>query len=111
MRLFSGQHAFVVQRLSALVLLAFAAALALRLAFGAPPSQEAWRAWAGQPFGAALVAALAGALLLHAWVGVRDVALDYVKPLALQLLLLAAAACGLALLAAWTLFVLVAHAL
>jgi succinate dehydrogenase, hydrophobic membrane anchor protein len=32
------------------------------------------------------------ALLLHAWIGVRDVILDYVKPPALRLALLAAVA-------------------
>jgi succinate dehydrogenase / fumarate reductase membrane anchor subunit len=111
MRLFAGQRAFVLQRLTALVLLAYLAGAALRLAFGAPMALEQWRAWAARPASAALIALLAAALLLHAWVGVRDVVLDYVHPLALRLAVLGAAAAGLACLGLWTVLILVTHAL
>ncbi len=111
MRLFSGQRAFVLQRLSALVLLAFLAAGALRLAFGAPLSFAQWQAWSAQPLAAAALLVLTVALLLHAWVGIRDVVLDYVHPLALRLTILAIAATGLAGLALWTALILVNHAL
>jgi succinate dehydrogenase / fumarate reductase, membrane anchor subunit len=110
MRLFSGQRAFVVQRLSALVLLAALAGAALRLAFGAPPSFAQWQAWAAQPLGAAILLVVAAALIAHAWVGIRDVALDYVHPPALRLGVLAIAATGLALLAAWTALIVLSHA-
>ena len=111
MRLFSGQRAFVVQRVSALALLAFLAAAALRLAFGAPVTFAQWQSWSAQPSGAILLLLLVAALLAHAWVGIRDVALDYVKPFALRLTVLGVAAAGLALLAAWTILILVSHAL
>lgn len=110
MRLFSGQRAFVVQRLSALVLLAYVGAAALRLAFGAPASFERWQAWSAQPLGAAVLIVLAVALIMHAWVGLRDVVLDYVHPLGLRLALLGAAAIGFAGLAGWTLLILTRHA-
>jgi succinate dehydrogenase / fumarate reductase, membrane anchor subunit len=111
MRVFSGQRAFLVQRFSALVLLAFVAAAALRLTLGSPVTLAQWQAWAAQPFAAAVLALLAAALFAHAWVGLRDVVLDYVKPLVLRLAVLAFAAAGLVLLAAWTAFILVSHAL
>jgi succinate dehydrogenase / fumarate reductase membrane anchor subunit len=111
MNLLSGQRAFVVQRLSALVLLAFVAAAALRLALGSPVTLAEWQAWAAQPLAAATLALLAAALFAHAWVGIRDVLLDYVKPLSLRLSLLAAAALALLLLAGWTALILVSHAL
>lgn len=111
MNLLSGQRAFVVQRLSALVLLAFVAAGALRLALGSPLRLAEWQAWAAQPLAAATLALLAAALFAHAWVGIRDVLLDYVKPLSLRLSLLAAAALALLLLAGWTALILVSHAL
>jgi succinate dehydrogenase / fumarate reductase membrane anchor subunit len=111
MRLFSGQRAFVLQRLSALVLLAYAAAVALRLAFGPPATFAAWQAWAAQPFGTVVLVVFAGALIIHAWVGFRDVVLDYIHPLGLRLAVLGAAATGLAALAAWTLVILATHAL
>lgn len=111
MRPFSGQRAFVLQRLSALALLAFLAAAALRLALGAPVTFAQWQAWSAQPSGAAILLLLAAALLAHAWVGLRDVVLDYVHPFALRLIILAITAAGLALLAAWTVLILVSHAL
>ena len=111
MRLFSGQRAFVLQRVSALVLLACLVAAALRVAIGVPVTAAQWQAWAAQPLGAALLLLAAAALIAHAWVGVRDVVLDYVHPLALRLCVLAAAAAGLALLAAWTAFIVLSHAL
>ena len=111
MRLFSGQRAFVLQRVSALALLACLAAAALRIAIGAPVTAAQWQAWAAQPLGAALLLLAAAALLAHAWVGVRDVVLDYVHPLALRLGVLAIAAAGLAFLAAWTAFIVLSHAL
>jgi succinate dehydrogenase / fumarate reductase membrane anchor subunit len=111
MRVLSGQRAFLLQRLTALVLLAYVAGAALRLASGAPLSLGQWRDWAAHPTGAALIALLAAALLLHAWVGVRDVVLDYVKPLGLRLAVLGTAAAALAFLGLWTALLLVSHAL
>lgn len=111
MRLFSGQRAFLLQRLSALVLLAYVAAAALRLAFGPAPSFANWQAWSAQPLGSVVLLVLAGALIVHAWVGVRDVVLDYVHPLALRLAVLGATALGLAALAGWTIIILARHAL
>jgi len=111
MRLLSGQRAFVLQRLSALVLLAGVAAATLRLAFGAPAGLAEFRAWAAQPLAAAVLLLLAGALFLHAWVGVRDVVLDYVHPLPLRTAVLLLVAGALVLLGGWTAVIVVTHAL
>ena len=111
MRLLSGQRAFVVQRLSALVLLAFVAAAGVRLAFGQPVTLAQWQAWAAQPLAAALLLLGAAALFAHAWVGIRDVLLDYVRPLPLRLLFLSLVVVALALLGAWTALIVVSHAL
>jgi succinate dehydrogenase / fumarate reductase membrane anchor subunit len=109
MSLFSGQRAFVVQRLSAIAMLAYLAAAALWLLFDPGVTLARWRAWSAQPAAAALVFALVTAVLAHAWVGMRDVLLDYARPRALRLALLAAVALGCFGLAAWTAVVLGAH--
>lgn len=109
MNLFSGQRAFVVQRLSALVVLAYLAAAALWLLFEPGTTLERWRAFSAQPAGAALVLALVAAVLAHAWVGVRDVLLDYARPRALRLALLAGAALGILGLGAWSAVIVAAH--
>jgi succinate dehydrogenase / fumarate reductase membrane anchor subunit len=111
MTLLSGQRAFVVQRASALALLAGFAAAGLRVAFGPRIDSAQWQAWTAQPLGAALLLLFAAAVLAHAWVGVRDVLLDYVRPPALRLAALGLAAAGLAFLGLWTAVIVVAHAL
>jgi succinate dehydrogenase / fumarate reductase membrane anchor subunit len=111
MKLLSGQRAFVVQRLSALLLLAYVTVAALRLAFGPPATFAQWQAWSAQPLGALALLFGAAALMLHVWVGIRDVLLDYVHHFALRLVMLAGAALGLALLALWSAFIVVNHAL
>jgi succinate dehydrogenase / fumarate reductase, membrane anchor subunit len=110
-RLLSGQRAFVAQRLAAIVLLAYVAAAALRLGLGAPVSFADWQAWSARPLGAALLLVLAVAVLVHAWVGARDVFLDYVPAGGARLAALSAAAVGLAGLGAWVLVIIVRHAL
>jgi succinate dehydrogenase / fumarate reductase membrane anchor subunit len=96
MNLFLGQRAWMLQRASALVLLLFVALGGARLLFGAPLDYAQWRAIADSAYGAALIVVFFAALCLHAWIGVRDVVLDYVKPLAVRLPLLGAIAVILA---------------
>jgi succinate dehydrogenase / fumarate reductase membrane anchor subunit len=111
MRLFSGQRAFLLQRLSALVVLAYLAGGALWLALAPPVSFARWQAWSAQPLAAAALLVLAAAVFAHAWVGVRDVALDYVRPLALRLAVLGAVATLLAGLAGWTVLIVLSRVL
>ncbi len=105
----SGHRAFLLQRLSALVLLAGLAAGALRIAFGPPVTFAQWQAWSAQPLGAAILVVLSLALLAHAWVGIRDVILDYIHPSGLRLAALGGSAAGLVVLALWTIVIVVAH--
>jgi succinate dehydrogenase / fumarate reductase membrane anchor subunit len=107
----SGHRAFVLQRLSALVLLAYLTAGALRLAFGPPVTFAQWQSWSAQPLGAGALLVLAMAVLAHAWVGIRDVILDYIHPFGLRLAMLGAVAAGLVLLALWTILIVVTHAI
>jgi succinate dehydrogenase / fumarate reductase membrane anchor subunit len=111
MKRWPGHQAFVLQRLSALVLLAAVAAGAMRIAFGPPVTFVQWQAWSAQPFGAGALLVLAMAVLVHAWVGVRDVILDYIHPIRLRLAVLVALAVGLVLLALWTIVIVATHAM
>ncbi len=106
-RQMSGFRAWVWQRASAVYLALYIAYVLLHLMLAPPVDQQALASWMG-----ALPMWLATALfmlmlLLHAWVGVRDVILDYLKPAFLRFLALLAVqafllACGL-----WALAVLV----
>ena len=88
MRLFDGQRAWVVQRVSALLLLVLIVFGVLALPFASPLDFAGWRAFAGGVLGGPLIALLFGALCAHAWVGLRDIVLDYIQPRGLRLAVL-----------------------
>lgn len=88
MRLFDGQRAWVVQRVSALLLLVLIVFGVLALPFAPPLDFAGWRAFAGGVLGGPLIALLFGALCAHAWVGMRDIVLDYIQPRGLRLAVL-----------------------
>ena len=62
---------------------------AATLLIGPAPSYERWHALATSAPGAVLIVIFFAALCGHAWVGVRDIVLDYIQPTALRLPLLA----------------------
>lgn len=97
----SGSRAWLVQRMTAVLLLAFIVFALARFALDRPHSYEGWRDWAaGGPMGVA-VPVFFMALLAHAWIGVRDVAMDYVKPPGIRIALLTLVAAGLVALGLW----------
>lgn len=85
-----GLGDWLLQRLTAVVMAAYTV-VALACVLWRPPSTHAaWKAlFAGEPFRLFTMLFLA-ALLYHAWVGMRDILMDYVKPMGLRLLLQAA---------------------
>lgn len=95
-----GLRDWLLQRISAVYLAGFLVFLVAHLLFRPPPDHAAWRAWFTHPLMTVASAGFVLALLLHGWVGMRDVVLDYVRPLPLRLLLLSLiglllAGCGL----------------
>ena len=77
MRIFSGQSAWIVQRLTALVLIVLLI-LAMATIFMRPPGFHAWRSLVGRAHGAVLIAVGFIAIGVHGWIGARDVVLDYI---------------------------------
>ncbi|MFN2381065.1 MAG: succinate dehydrogenase, hydrophobic membrane anchor protein [Guyparkeria sp.] len=88
----SGLSAWLIQRLSALYLAVFTLYALVRLSLADAWSYPAWSHWLAAPLNAVTLWLAALALLLHAWVGGRDVLLDYVHPLGLRVGLLTALA-------------------
>jgi succinate dehydrogenase / fumarate reductase, membrane anchor subunit len=97
---------WLVQRLSAVFMLLFLGFVLVHFLVDPPHSYGAWRGWVGQPavgIGALLFFA---ALLMHAWVGLRDVTLDYVNPLGVRIAVLALIALALLGAGAWIFLIL-----
>jgi succinate dehydrogenase / fumarate reductase membrane anchor subunit len=104
----SSSRAWLLQRLTAVYMLAFLVLALGRFAFDPPASHEAWRVWVGADGMRIAIALFILGLVLHAWIGLRDVAMDYVRPLAVRIAVLAVVGIGLAAFSAWMFVVLAA---
>jgi len=87
---FSGMQAWLLQRFSALYLLTFSVFGGLWMVLNPPSDYAQWSSWMQQPWLQISVALLVIALLIHAWIGLRDVILDYIHPIGLRLGVIAA---------------------
>lgn len=106
-----GLRAWLIQRFSAVYMALFLLFILAR--FWAAPVQDhvEWHNWMRDPIINLSVGLFILAVLIHAWVGIRDVIMDYVKPIFLRVTLLAAIALMLVGTGLWSLrvlFVLVA---
>jgi succinate dehydrogenase / fumarate reductase membrane anchor subunit len=101
-----GLRDWLVQRVSAVVMALYTLLFALILIFAPPVHYGAWRAlFANQAMKLATFLFLVS-LFLHAWIGMRDILMDYIKPTALRLTLETAVALALIAYAGWALQIL-----
>ena len=87
--LLSGMKAWALQRLSAVYLGLFLVYFVGVLLLAKPEGSAAWQQWLGQPLMSIAILVFVIALLLHAWIGVRDIFMDYVHPLSLRMVMMA----------------------
>ena len=97
----TGLRAWLVQRVSAVYMLVFIVFFLAHFVVDPPHSYLAWRGWLMSSGVSIATAVFFGALLAHAWVGVRDVIMDYVQPIAIRFALLALLGFGLAATGIW----------
>ena len=90
-----GLPAWLVQRASAVYMLFFILYFLAHFGLDPPDSFGAWRAWIALPGMSLALAVFFAALLAHVWVGVRDVIMDYVRPMAARPVALAVLGLGL----------------
>jgi succinate dehydrogenase / fumarate reductase membrane anchor subunit len=84
----NGLRVWLLQRVSALYLAGFFCYLLVHFFLHPDPGYEEWRDWLGRPLVSVAFAGFILAFLVHAWVGLRDVILDYVHHLGLRLVIL-----------------------
>lgn len=84
----SGMRAWFFQRLTAVYMLFYFPYLILKFATSPPADAAEWMAWVGHPGVGVGILLFVATLLLHAWVGVRDTAIDYVPPIGLRVAVL-----------------------
>jgi succinate dehydrogenase / fumarate reductase membrane anchor subunit len=96
-----GLRSWVVQRISAIYMSIFFIYLFLHIYFNSPHSYQEWRDWVSQVPVNSMLVLFVIALLLHVWVGMRDVVMDYIHHLGLRLLILTLLIGGLFVLGIW----------
>jgi succinate dehydrogenase / fumarate reductase membrane anchor subunit len=101
-----GLRAWVLQRISAVYLAVYFLVTASYLVINSPFSYEAWRGWLADPWVNLATGLFILSLLVHAWVGIRDVVMDYVPHTALRVSLFALIGLTLAGCGIWSLRIL-----
>ena len=84
----SGLRAWMIQRISAAYLAGFFLYILFTLIFNGPDNWYEWRAWLAHPMVNTGFGLFFLSLLFHAWIGVRDVIMDYISPFGLRLTVL-----------------------
>lgn len=82
-----GLGAWLLQRLTAIVMVAYTLFMGAALLAAAPATHAEWKALLSDGLVRVTTLLFVLALLYHAWVGVRDVLMDYVKPIGARLAL------------------------
>ncbi len=97
-----GWRDWLVQRITAVVMAAYTLLiLGLLLWFGGLDYASWQSAFANEPFRLATFVFMLS-LLWHAWVGIRNIAMDYIKPVAVRLTLQVAVIIVLVAYVGWT---------
>ena len=98
---FTGLRAWMVQRVTAVYMLLFIAFFLAHFVVDPPHSYQAWHGWMMGSSVSIVTAVFFATLLAHAWVGLRDVILDYIHAMVFSVGLLLLLAVGLTALAIW----------
>ncbi|MCK9282792.1 MAG: succinate dehydrogenase, hydrophobic membrane anchor protein [Rhodocyclaceae bacterium] len=82
-----GLRDWLAQRITAIVMAVYTLVLGIAILSGGAASQESWRALMGNGFFRFVTPLFVIALCYHAWVGIRDIWMDYVKCVSVRLTL------------------------
>ncbi len=85
-----GLRAWLLQRITAVYLLLFLLYLSVHFLRSPLDGFGAWHAWLAHPLVNLATGLFVLSLLLHAWVGIRDIVIDYVTHTGLRVSLFAA---------------------
>jgi succinate dehydrogenase / fumarate reductase membrane anchor subunit len=101
-----GLRDWLSQRITAVLMALFTLLLLLQLIFGGKLGYDRWAGIFSQQWMKLLAFVTIVSLALHAWVGMRDIWMDYIKPVGLRLLLQVATIVWLVGCAGWAVQVL-----
>ena len=103
----TGLGEWLLQRVTAVYMGAFVLYLALRFVVAPIDAYAAWKMWFASAPVRISFALFFASLLVHSWVGMRSVFMDYVKPMWLRLVVQLVTATVLLILALWVFQILI----
>ncbi len=102
----TGMRNWLLQRLTAIILLAYIIFLAIYFMTGHPASYQAWQELFKDPWMRFSTFFALLSLFLHAWIGAWTVMTDYIKPESLSVFFQTIVACSLLGCIAWSVHIL-----
>lgn len=106
-RRIDGLRAWIWQRISAVYLLGFILYLLSYILFSKPLSFQIWHDWVADPVVTIAIVLFFMLMLIHAWIGMRDVIMDYIHPLFLRALALSLTGLALISFGIWVVLILI----
>ena len=88
-----GLRPWIIQRVTAVYIALYVLYFTLLVFINNPLNVNHWAAWLATPYNNILTALFLIAMLWHAWIGVRDIVLDYVPNVVGRLLVLTLVMC------------------
>lgn len=82
-----GLRDWLAQRITATLMALYTVVLLAQVIFGGPLGYDRWAAIFSAQWMKTLTFVVIVSLLYHAWVGVRDIWMDYIKPVGIRLAL------------------------
>lgn len=101
-----GLADWLMQRLTAVVMAVYTPVIVVCLFMHKPTTFAAWQAMFASPFVRLATILFLAALMYHAWIGVRDIVMDYLKPVSVRLTALTIFGFGLIACFAWAIAIL-----
>ncbi|WP_218649966.1 succinate dehydrogenase, hydrophobic membrane anchor protein [endosymbiont of Lamellibrachia barhami] len=100
-RSISGLRAWIFQRITAIYLAVFVPVALGYLLFYPVTSYQPWVELLSSPWVNTSLLLFVFAILLHGWIGIRDVVIDYVQPFPARMVLLVLVGLGLVACGVW----------
>jgi len=102
-----GMRAWLLQRLTAVYIAIYSLALIVWVVSNHPVNFSSWYSLFSNPIILIATVIFYLSLFIHAWVGMRDILVDYAKPSSVRFILLTALALFLIIMTTWLLLIVI----
>lgn len=102
-----GMRAWLLQRLTAIYIAVYSLSLIVWLVNNYPVNYTSWHALLSNPIILISTIVFYSSLFVHAWVGIRDILVDYAKPSSVRFIMLTTLALSLLIMATWLLLIVI----